>query len=108
MEKVTTETVNIERKKHSFYCDKCNEYLGSSEEFDDGYYPSFGEYYQSFYVNDYGWCRLELHLCDKCKVDMTNNIIHCLNQLGFNSDPYNGLKSREIELLGGINVNTLY
>ena len=99
MEKVTTETLNIERKKHSFYCDKCNEYLGSSEEFDDGYYPTIGEYGQSFYVNSYGWCRLKLHLCDKCKVDMTNNILRYLNQLGFNYDPCNGLRPKPI-LLG--------
>lgn len=99
MEKVITETVNIERKKHSFYCDKCNKYLGSSEEFYDGYYPPFGEYGQSFYVNGYGWCRLKLHLCDKCKVDMTNDILRCLKQLGFYYDPSNGLESKVI-LLG--------
>lgn len=35
MEKIEEKIVEEKRKIHKFYCDKCGEYLGESEEFDD-------------------------------------------------------------------------
>lgn len=50
----------IKRKKeiikitHEFYCDNCGKFLGSSEEWDDGYYEELGSFENKLYINESG------------------------------------------------------
>ena len=53
MEKIIKEVREIEDIKHSFYCDKCNSYLGTSYEHEDGWYDKLGEFELKLNVN--GW-----------------------------------------------------
>ena len=43
MEKIETTIQEIENYKHHFYCDECNKYLGTTEEYDHCYYDELGE-----------------------------------------------------------------
>lgn len=84
MEKEIKAVCKKELIKHSFYCDECGEYLGTSEEYDDGWYHKFGEFELKFYVND--WYRLDKCLCDKCRDNFTENFISILKNIGFKKD----------------------
>ena len=83
MEKTISRNVKRKQYYHEFYCDKCNKFLGKTAEYDDGWYPRLGEYEQKFNVNGYGWCELELNLCDKCKAEKNLLILISLKELGF-------------------------
>ena len=43
MERIETTIREIRNYEHQFYCDECNKYLGTTEEYDDGYYAKLGE-----------------------------------------------------------------
>lgn len=81
MEKTIKEVKEIEDIKHEFYCDECNCYLGTSLEYDDGYYKKFGELELKFYVD--GWLYINKCLCDKCKSEFIHNIRETLLNIGF-------------------------
>jgi len=78
MEKINyvekTEVVTM----HEFYCDECGCLLGSSEEWDDGYYEEIGEVSWSF-----GNFEKNGHYCDKCKEKVWNKLKKTLKGLGF-------------------------
>lgn len=77
-----TEKIIKESYKHSFYCDKCNKYLGTSEEYDDGWYQKFGEFSLAFYVED-EWYEIYKCLCDYCKDEFVDNLKSVLKNIGF-------------------------
>ncbi len=66
MEKVEEKIVEVKRKVHKFYCDKCGEYLGESEEYDDGYYEEIGYIYEDIVVDETPY-RYIGYLCNNCK-----------------------------------------
>lgn len=68
--------------KHLFYCDECNKYLGTSEEFDDGYYARFGDFELSVNVLGERY-NIEKTLCDECKNVFLDNLKSTLTNLGF-------------------------
>ena len=84
MDNVEKTTRTIEEIKHNFYCDVCNKYLGSSTEYDDGYYVGFGDFELKFYID--GWYRFEKCLCDDCKNDFLGNLKETLKTFGFERD----------------------
>ena len=85
MEKEIKTVCKKEFIKHSFYCDDCDKYLGTSEEYDDGWYHKFGEFELKFYVSD-KWYRIEKCLCDDCKKSFITNVKINLINMGFEED----------------------
>ena len=84
MEKVERNTVTTETVIHKFYCDKCGEYIGESEEYDVDYYTEKGKF--EVKINFNGWYILKECLCDKCAEKKTNEIYRALKDLGFKYD----------------------
>lgn len=82
MEKVEEKTIEVERKIHKFYCDKCGEYLGESEEYDDGYYENFGYIAERIVVNGTPYC-YRGHLCNKCREEHYKELSNFLETIGF-------------------------
>ena len=54
MVRVEEQRIESAKKIHHFYCDDCGKYLGSSEEYPDGYYEEIGLLELGFYLSD-GW-----------------------------------------------------
>lgn len=67
MEKVEEKIVEVKRKIHKFYCDKCGEYLGESEEYDDGYYEDIGYIAERIVMKNGTPYYYTGYLCEKCK-----------------------------------------
>lgn len=84
MEKTKEIIKEVKIAEHSFYCDECNKYLGTSQEYDDGWYERFGEFELNLYIDD--WYQLKKCLCDDCRKSILNNIKVNLINLGFNKD----------------------
>lgn len=82
MENVEEKTVEVKRKIHKFYCDKCGEYLGESEEFDDEYYEEIGYVTQRVVVNGKQYI-YKRHLCSKCKENFYKDLGNVLEIVGF-------------------------
>lgn len=82
MERQIVEKVINQIITHEFYCDECNEYLGASVEYDDGYYDSIGRFETSYYIGG-EWFKLKKCLCDKCANELVNKIRENLFVLGF-------------------------
>ena len=80
-----SEKIIKESYMHYFYCDNCNQYLGTSEEHDDGWYEKFGEFTLSFYVKDEWYC-IDKCLCDCCRDEFVDNLKSTLKNMGFNKD----------------------
>lgn len=86
MEKIKEITKKVEKYEHSFYCDECDKYLGTSEEYDDGWYEKHGEFELKFYVNGNGWYRVEKCLCGDCIKKFINKVELNLINMGFVKD----------------------
>ena len=90
MEKTTKVSKTVVREEHSFYCDDCGKHLGTSQEYEDGYYQTFGEFEQSFCLKHSNmwngkseWFELKKCLCDECKEKTLLRIKSALLDLGF-------------------------
>ena len=81
MEKTIKEIVKIEETRHEFYCDGCNQYLGTSYEYDDGWYDRINEYELKLYVN--GWIHINKCFCAMCKYELVEKIRKNLFDIGF-------------------------
>ncbi len=81
MEKIKKLEVITERIEHHFWCDECGEYMGVTEEYDDGYYPEIGEFEVAFNLK--GWYECKRNLCTSCEKKFTNKIRDALLDLGF-------------------------
>jgi hypothetical protein len=81
MEKETRTTYQKELIEHSFYCDECERHLGTSKEFDDGWYQTFGEFQLRFKVD--GWYYINKHLCEHCRNNIISKIKSALKDIGF-------------------------
>ena len=93
MEKTTTEIVEEENISHSFFCDICGKQIGQSEEWDDGYYVTHGDYSADFLFGH--WYRLEMCLCDDCAQKKTNDILRTIKDLGFKWDDSYSVEGEE-------------
>ena len=67
---------------HRFHCDECNKYLGTTEEYDDGYYQKLGELQLKFYL-PYDWYKVEKCLCKECRNKYIENLKENLKGIGF-------------------------
>ena len=85
MEKIETTIRETENYEHQFYCDECNKYLGTTEEYDDGYYDELGELELKFYLLD-GWYKVKKCFCEECKKKYLSRFQIILNELGFEKD----------------------
>ena len=85
MEKIETTIREIENYEHQFYCDECNKYLGTTEEYDDGYYAKLGELCLKIYLPD-GWYKVKKCFCEECKEKYLSRLQIILNELGFEKD----------------------
>lgn len=82
MEKITSKEVKSILNTHNFYCDMCEKHLGSTEEYDDGYYATIGDYDLKFNVNS-EWYSLHFNLCVECRAKKRQEIIDTLLSMGF-------------------------
>ena len=82
MEKVEEKIVEEKRKNHKFYCDRCGEYLGESEEYDDAYYEEIGYIAERIVVNGTPYYYIG-HLCNKCKEEHYKELSNLLETIGF-------------------------
>ncbi len=82
MEKIEEKTIEVKRKIHKFYCDRCGEYLGESEEYDDGYYENFGYIAERIVVNGTSYYHRG-YLCEKCKKEHFEELGNVLEANGF-------------------------
>lgn len=81
MKKTITEIIEVEENEHEFYCDECGKYIGTSYEYDDGWYDELGEFELACNIN--GWLRLKKCLCDKCAHEFINKVRTVLFDIGF-------------------------
>lgn len=84
MEKTREIIKEVKQYEHSFYCDECNKYLGTSKEYDDGWYDDIGEFEMKFYID--GWYCINKHLCDECRKSFIENVKVALRNMGFEKD----------------------
>ena len=84
MEKTATIIKTYTQEEHSFYCDECEKYLGTSQEYDDGWYQKLGEFELDVYIDD--WYRLKKCLCDECEKAYVDSIQTELINKGFKKD----------------------
>ncbi len=82
MENVITHSVQKDINEHQFYCDECNKLLGTSTEYDDGYYAEYGRFEQSVCIKSQQYTMRKC-LCDQCKAAQINKIVKTLEELGF-------------------------
>lgn len=81
---------------HEFYCDNCGKFLGSSAEYDDGYYEELDSFENEInisnsrgYKKSYkegGWYRYKKNLCDKCQNEFVSKLTKTLIELGYTKD----------------------
>jgi hypothetical protein len=88
MKKTRETTVEKIKVEHDFYCDECNEFLGTAIEEPDGWYKEFGEYELKIYVDD-GWYYVNKHLCHECRKAFIENVKVSLKNLGFEKEKDN-------------------
>ena len=86
MEKEEYKKVEKQECIHHFYCDCCEKHLGSSEEYEDGYYERFGVYHKHFFLDGVGWLNLDKCLCEECAEKFDAKILECLKELGFEEE----------------------
>lgn len=84
MEKIRKITKKVEENIHEFYCDNCKEYLGSSYEYDDGWYPLIGKFELKLHVDD--WYCIKKCLCDDCAKKFMEEMKLTLANMGFERD----------------------
>lgn len=72
MEKSKEIIKEIKTYEHSFYCDECGKYLGTSQEYDDGWYKDIGEFEMKFYIDE--WYTVRKHLCDECRKNFMEDL----------------------------------
>lgn len=82
MEKVEEKIVEVKRKIHKFYCDKCGEYLGESEEYDDGYYAEIGHIVERIVINGTPYY-YKGNLCSECKEEHYKELSNLFETIGF-------------------------
>lgn len=85
MEKTEKEILTVEKYKHHFYCDSCNEYLGVTEEYEDDYYPELGEFELNLFIAN-KWYRIKKHFCDDCRNNFISTVKSTLKKLGFEAE----------------------
>ena len=84
MEKVKTIIEQTEIQEHSFYCDECGEYLGTSTELSDGWYKKYGDFVLRFYINN--WYSVKKCLCETCERNFISKVKTTLTNMGFERD----------------------
>lgn len=85
MHKETREQITRTRITHTFYCDMCGEEIGTSTEYEDGYYQQLGEYETHIYI-DHTRYTLNKCLCRKCVIKQNEMMVANLKNLGFKED----------------------
>ena len=85
MEKVETKVIQTEEITHNFYCDECGAHLGSSVEWDDGYYQGFGGFELKMHTSR-GWYEIKRCFCDTCRDKFLNKVYASLEAAGFELD----------------------
>ena len=86
MEKVITKIIEKEKRTHKFYCDSCGKYLGSSEEYDDGYYNEICEFSIDIHDRELGTYAIHKNFCNECKEKFLIKFRQILIENGFEGD----------------------
>lgn len=87
MHKTRTAKYEVEETIHQFYCDVCDEFLGESQEYEDGYYEKHGEYEIKFYMEPTKtWYHLKKCLCKTCRDKFNTRLTTQIEEMGFKKD----------------------
>ena len=86
MDKIEIQTKTIEQRYHNFYCDHCGTHLGTSEEYEDGYYHQYGHFIINFPTPQGYRYKADKYLCDQCKEKYLSELYTALEQLGFKKE----------------------
>ena len=71
--------------KHEFFCDKCNKHIMTSEEWPDGYYETPKDL-ERIRLEEYGWFKNNMELCDECHKGIVLQIKSELEKLGYEEE----------------------
>lgn len=82
MQHSTIKTITTTKTVHHFYCDSCCIYVGSSEEYIDGWYQHIGEFEMQMYTPR-GWYKLKKCFCNKCKEEFLDKLYSALEDAEF-------------------------
>lgn len=85
MHKIEQISKTIIQDIHHFYCDDCGKHLGSSQEYDDGWYEELGEFELKMRLPQ-GCYILKKCLCDECKEKYPVKLQSILEDIGFKKD----------------------
>lgn len=80
LEHIEKTTVDI---IHHFYCDDCGVFLGSTQEYSDGWYGKLGDFELKFCLPPIGWYEVHKCFCDECKEKFVTQVHDELMKLGF-------------------------
>ena len=83
MDQVKSEEIVKIKITHNFFCDGCNKLLGSSVEYEDGYYDHIGEYEHTVFFKHVGKFTINKCLCDNCRLALDKKIQQSMEDLGF-------------------------
>lgn len=82
MEKIETKKVEKEERKHKFYCDVCNKFLGESIEYEDGYYEEYGDIEHKIFIHRTNYI-IKMNLCEECYQKKMNEIEEAIKKVGY-------------------------
>ena len=85
MQNTINKTRTITTIAHEFHCDNCGEYLGTSEEYDDGWYKQIGRIDLRYHTPQ-GWYVLSKHLCDTCREELLSKLYATFEDAGFKKE----------------------
>lgn len=88
MEKIISKKKQTIERTHEIYCDGCKNYIGSSTEYDDGYYNEWGLYEIAFHITDCDWFYFSKCFCDNCKQKFIEKLKNTLLELGFTQEQH--------------------
>ncbi len=82
MQVVKSNVVSQVRRIHEFYCDDCGCLVGTSHEYEDGYYEQPGRCVYKVYLGG-NWLIKEATFCDDCGNKFEHALKSTLINLGF-------------------------
>ena len=86
MEKIIKKKQIKTKILHEIYCDDCGKYLGTSEEYEDGYYEEDGKFEMGVYIPEYCWYHINKCFCEECKEKFVSKFRNTILELGFKQD----------------------
>ncbi|MEG2728864.1 MAG: hypothetical protein RSA26_07340, partial [Mucinivorans sp.] len=85
MEEIENIKVEKEQVIHSFYCNKCKQFIKKSEEYEDCYVEEPDKLDLDIYIDD-KWYKNKKYYCKKCEKAIKKELIEKLISLDFEKE----------------------